>query len=60
MKKQTGNEYGMFIKKEYINHADWKTMRENQGLKDNYDDLKNYVVIDTTTDSIASLHPIRG
>ena len=54
MKKQTGNEYGMFIKKEYINHTNWKSMRENQGLKDNYDDLKNYVVIDTTTDSIVS------
>jgi HAMP domain-containing protein len=54
MKKQTGNEYGIFIKKEYIKHADWKTMRDNQGLKDNYDDLKNYVVIDTTTDSISN------
>jgi HAMP domain-containing protein len=54
MKKQTGNEYGIFIKKEYIKHSDWKSMRDSRGLKDNYDDLKNYVVIDTTTDSIGS------
>jgi HAMP domain-containing protein len=54
MKKQTGNEYGIFIKKEYIKPADWKTMRDSKGLKDNYNDLKNYVVIDTTTDSIGN------
>lgn len=54
MKKQTGNEFGIFIKKEYINQADWKSVREGKGLKDNYDELKNYVVIDTTTESIAS------
>ncbi len=54
MKKQTGNEFGIFIKKEYIKHEDWKSMRAVSGLTDNYDDLKNYVVIDTTTDSISS------
>lgn len=54
MKKQTGNEFGMFIKKEYIKHEDWKSMREINGLKDNYNDLQNYVVIDSTTDSISS------
>jgi len=54
MKKQTGNEFGIFIKKEYIKPEDWKSLRDNKGLKNNYDDLKNYVVIDTTTESIAS------
>lgn len=54
MKKQTGNEFGIFIKKEYINHEDWKSMRAINGLNDNYDSLKNYVVIDTTSDSISS------
>ena len=54
MKKQTGNEYGIFIKKEFIKPEDWKSMRDSKGLKDNYDDLKDYVVIDTTTESIGS------
>lgn len=54
MKKQTGNEFGIFIKKEFINHDDWKSTRDAKGLRDNYDDLQNYVVIDTTTDSISS------
>ncbi|MCX9011590.1 MAG: HAMP domain-containing protein [Candidatus Methanoperedens sp.] len=54
MKKQTGNEFGIFIKKEYIKHEDWKSMMDNKGLRDNYDDLKNYVAIDTTTDTISS------
>lgn len=55
MKKQTGNEYGIFIKKELINHADWKSIREARGLKDNYDDLQNFVMIDTTSESLGSL-----
>jgi HAMP domain-containing protein len=54
MKKQTGNEFGIFIKKEYIKHEDWKSMRATNGLRDNYDDLKSYVVIDATTSSINS------
>ena len=54
MKKQTGNEFGIFIKKEYIKHEDWKSMRATNGLRDNYDDLKSYVVIDSTTASISS------
>ncbi|NJD53979.1 MAG: HAMP domain-containing protein [Candidatus Methanoperedens sp.] len=54
MKKQTGNEFGIFIKKEFIKREDWKSLREGKGLKDNYDDLKDYVVIDTTTESIAT------
>lgn len=54
MKKQTGNEFGIFIKKEFINHDDWKSTRDAKGQRDNYDDLQNYVVIDTTTDSISS------
>ncbi len=54
MKKQTGNEFGIFIKKEFIKHEDWKSMREINGLKDNYNDLQNYIVIDSTTDSISS------
>ncbi len=54
MKKQTGNEFGMFIRKEFIKHGDWKSMREINGLRDNYNDLQNYLVIDSTTDSISS------
>ncbi len=54
MKKQTGNDFGIFIRKEFIKHEDWKSMRATKGLGDNYDDLKDYVVIDTTTESISS------
>lgn len=54
MKKHTGNEFGMFIRKEFIKHEDWKSMREINGLKDNYNDLPKYLVIDSTTDAISS------
>lgn len=55
MKQQTGNEYGIFIKKGYIKHDDWKAVLDNKGLRDNYDDLKDYVMIDTTSESISNL-----
>lgn len=54
MKTQTGNDYGLFIKKEYIKHEDWKAMLDTKGLRDNYDDMKDYVMIDTTSESISS------
>lgn len=53
MKYQTGNDYGIFIKKEYINHDDWKSTRQVKGLEDNYNDLEKYVVIDTTRKGIS-------
>lgn len=54
MKKQTNEDFGLFINKQYIKHADWKATRDAKGLRDNYDDLKDYVAIDTTTDDISS------
>jgi methyl-accepting chemotaxis protein len=53
MKEQTGNDYGIFIKKQYINQNDWKSTRSAHGLKDNYNDLEKYVVIDTTREGIS-------
>ncbi len=54
MKQQTGNEFGIFIKKENIKHEAWKAMLDTKGLRDNYDDLKDYVMIDTTSEMISS------
>ncbi|NJD76541.1 MAG: HAMP domain-containing protein [Candidatus Methanoperedens sp.] len=54
MKKQTNEDFGIFINKQFIKREDWKSTRDAKGLSDNYDDLKDYVAIDTTTDSISS------
>lgn len=54
MKQQTGNDFGIFIRKENIKHEAWKAMLDTKGLRDNYDDLKEYVMIDTTSEMISS------
>jgi HAMP domain-containing protein len=54
MKNQTHEDFGLFINKQYITHKDWKAALDAQGLRDNYDDLKDYVAIDTTTQDISS------
>ncbi len=54
MKKQTGSEFGIIVRKEFITAEGWKAVREAKGLRNNYDDLKNYVMIDTTFEDISS------
>jgi len=48
MKEQTGFEYGIVVEKEYIDEGKWASVRSTKGLKDNYNDLKNHVIIETT------------
>lgn len=50
MKEQTGHDYGVIVKKEFINPDKWASVREVKGLRNNYDDLPNYVIIETTKD----------
>lgn len=53
MQEQTGHEYGIIVKKKYVNPDDWASVRETKGLRNNYDDLPNYVIIDTTREDIS-------
>jgi len=48
MKNQTSHEYAIVVEKKYINPRKWASVRRVKGLRDNYDDLDGYVVIDTT------------
>jgi len=54
MKKQTGSEFGIIVRKEFITPDVWKAGREAKGLRNNYDDLKNYVMIESTSEDISS------
>lgn len=54
MKKQTGNEFAIIVRKEFIAPDAWKAAREGKGLRNNYDDLKNYVMIETTSEDIST------
>ncbi len=48
MKTRTGFDYGVIVQKKYIDPQKWAEVREVKNLRNNYDDLKEYVIIDTT------------
>lgn len=48
MKEQTSNDYATIVSKKYIAPSDWETLTKNTGVRNNYNDLQNYVVIDST------------
>jgi HAMP domain-containing protein len=53
MKEQTGHEYAVVVNKKYIDPDKWASVRGVKGLRDNYNDLKDSVVIDTTMEDAA-------
>lgn len=48
VKNQTENEMGIMIKKQYLSRNDWKISREKSGLKDNWDDFGEYILVNST------------
>ncbi len=59
MKVETGNDYGMLIKKEALDHKKWKMSRELAGMPDNWDDQKD-LVIGTNTANDESIFKYDG
>lgn len=49
MKKQTGNDFGLLIDKKYLNEKEWAGVRAGKGLKNNWADMHDVVLIDKTT-----------
>jgi HAMP domain-containing protein len=50
MHAQTGNEYGLALKKSMLQRDKWTDARKLQGKKDPWDDLRDIVLADRTTD----------
>ena len=48
LKQQTGHEYSIIVEKKYIDGKSWASTRSLKGLRDNYNDLAKYLIIDTT------------
>jgi signal transduction histidine kinase/ABC-type amino acid transport substrate-binding protein len=48
LKAETSLDYGILVKKEFIDATEWETVRKTQNLRNNYDDLPEYVIIDST------------
>jgi len=42
------DDYGVVVRKEFIDEGDWGSVRDVKGLRNNYDDLEGHVMIDTT------------
>ncbi len=49
MKTQTENEYGLLIKKEYLNENDWASVRKTKNLENNWNVFKDVLLVDLTT-----------
>jgi signal transduction histidine kinase len=52
MKDQTGNNVAMLIKKTNINPEQWQSFRESLNLRNNYDDMQNFVMLGTTDEKL--------
>ena len=53
MKKQTRSDLGILIKKQYLDREKWKSIRETKGLRDNWNDQKDVLLVDQTDSSVA-------
>jgi methyl-accepting chemotaxis protein len=48
LKSGTDNEYGMVVLKKYMKESDWKSVRDSQGLANNWNQFADSVIIDNT------------
>lgn len=52
LKKNSNHEFALIVEKIYIDQEKWKSVRETANLRNNFDDLKNHLVISSTTNEI--------
>jgi HAMP domain-containing protein len=48
MHEQTGDDFAMVVKKDFVKEADWATLTTNKNVRNNYGDYERYVLIDST------------
>jgi HAMP domain-containing protein len=48
LKGGTGNEFAILADKKSIDHEEWKAVRQAEGLRDNWDDIKDHVLLSAT------------
>lgn len=53
LKGETSNEFAIIARKEFMSREDWRSVRNNAGLPDNWDDLKSYLWISRPLDHAA-------
>jgi len=50
MKQQSGNDFNLFVLKEYLDQEEWESIREVRDLRNNWDDMEDILLIDQTSD----------
>ncbi len=53
LKGGTDNEFGLVILKKYLSEQGWKTVMANQGRRNNWDDLKDLLIVDNTSTNLS-------
>jgi len=49
MKEESGNDFSLFVLKKYLDKEDWTSVRKVKGLRNNWDDMEDYVnVLETS------------
>lgn len=49
MRDQTGNEFGLMLKKEFLDEKEWASTRASHGVRNNWNDQENVLVVNSTT-----------
>ena len=49
LKEQTGEEYAIIAHKNRLDRGDWKSVRNASGLRDNWDDMENSLLVSQTS-----------
>jgi signal transduction histidine kinase len=48
--RETHSEFGIIADKIYLDRGDWKSLRKVAGLRDNWDDIENHLILSSTSD----------
>lgn len=56
MKSQTKNDFGLLVRKDKLDANEWSVMRKNSNLSDNWENMKNVVLIANTTQNENIIH----
>jgi signal transduction histidine kinase len=52
LKQQTGNEYGLLVKKKYLDRVKWASVTNEKGTRDNWDDMEHLLLVNATCQCI--------
>jgi hypothetical protein len=52
LKSQTGNEYGLLVKKKFLDRAKWASVTREKAARDNWDDMEHLLLVSTTCECL--------